>query len=288
MTKESPRRRSEEVREPPHNTEGAFYLPLGEHRYQPTEHTSGPWTRDAQHFGPPSALLVRALEGLPSAWHNVLARVTVEILGPAPLTEMSVRAAVERPGRSVELLAAELVAAGRAVARASAWRITTTDTGEIATPVAAAWPEPGECEPSRWPESWFGGYLSAMEWRTVSGDIVEPGPAAVWARQRVQLVEGEEPSPLQRLFAVADSGNGISNSLDPARWWFINSELTVHVRRPPTGEWIGLDAATVIGPGGVGTATSTLRDLDGPVGIGAQALMVRTRPPASHPPLRSR
>ncbi|NKQ52566.1 thioesterase family protein [Amycolatopsis sp. K13G38] len=273
MTRESPRSRTGGVRELP----PAFYLPLGEDRFQPTEHTSGPWSPEAQHFGPPSALLVRALEALPSSWPNVLARVTIEILGPAPLTELTVRSRVERPGRSVELLSAELAAGPRAVARASAWRITTTDTHEIASAAAPPWPEPDECPPSRWPEGWFGGYLSAMEWRTVSGDIVEPGAAGVWARQRVALVDGEEPSALQRLFTVADSGNGISNSLDPGQWWFINSELTVHVHRPPVSDWIGLDAATVIGPHGVGTATSTLRDLAGPMGTGAQALMVRTR-----------
>ena len=257
--------------------ESAFYLPLSDDRYQPTEHTSGPWTRDAQHFGPPSALLVRALERLPSSRDAQLARVTVDILGPAPLTELSVRAAVERPGRSVELLGAELAAAGRTVARASAWRIATTDTREIATPAVAPWPKPGECEPAGFPPNWFGGYITAMEWRAVSGSVVEPGPAAVWVRQRVPLVDGEEPSPLQRLFTVADSGNGISNSLDPARWWFINSELTVHLRRQPAGEWVGLEAATAIGPDGIGTAASTLRDLDGPVAVGGQALMVRPR-----------
>jgi Thioesterase-like superfamily len=101
------------------------------------------------------------------------------------------------------------------------------------------------------------------------------GPGGGVDPARVALVHGEEPSPLQRLFTVADSGSGISNFLDPRRWWFINSELTVHLRRPPVGEWIGMDAVTTIGPGGVGTATSTLRDLGGEVGIAAQALTVR-------------
>ncbi|WAL63327.1 thioesterase family protein [Amycolatopsis cynarae] len=258
-------------------TESAFYLPRGEDRFLATEHTAGPWSPNAQHFGPPSALLVRALERLPLSWPGRLSRVTVEILGPAPLAEFSVQAKVERPGRSVELVTAELVTDGRAVARASAWRVIASDTGTLATPTPADWPSPQECGPSGWPEGWHTGYLTAMEWRTVSGSVTGPGPAAVWVRQRVPLVAGEEPSPLQRLFTVADSGSGISNFLDPRRWWFINSELTVHVQRVPEGEWIGLDAATVIGPDGVGVATSTLRDLGGAVARGAQALMVRER-----------
>ncbi len=91
------------------------------------------------------------------------------------------------------------------------------------------------------------------------------------------LVADEPPSPLQRLFAVADSGSGVSNVLDPGRWLFINSELTVHLHREPAGEWVGLDAATLLGPDGVGTATSALHDRDGQVATGAQALLVRHR-----------
>jgi hypothetical protein len=271
---EAPRRRTDGA---PHRTESAFYLPLGEGRFQPTRHTAGPWTPDAQHFGPPSSLLVRALEGIPRERESLLARVTVEILGPAPLTELSMHAYVERPGRSVELLVAELHSGTRAVARASAWRVISSDTREIATLPSGGWPKPEDCPPSDWPESWLTGYLTAVDWRSVSGSVGGPGPAAVWGRQRVALVDGEEPTPLQRLFAMADSGNGASNLLDARHWWFINTELTVHLSRAPQGEWIGLDAATALGPNGTGTATSTLRDLEGPVGFGAQALMVRPR-----------
>src|SRR4051812_30902257 len=110
----------------------------------PTEHTAGPWTPDAQHFGPPSALLVRALEGLPTEREHLLARVTVEILGPAPLTELSVQSQVERPGRSVELASAELTSESKVVARASAWRISTSDTSGIAANAASPLPGPPE------------------------------------------------------------------------------------------------------------------------------------------------
>ena len=82
----------------------AFYVPLGDGRFSATAHTAGPWSSDAQHFGPPSALLVRALENVETAHPAELARVTVEILGPAPVAELTVRAWIERPGRSVELL----------------------------------------------------------------------------------------------------------------------------------------------------------------------------------------
>lgn len=258
----------------------SFYLPLGGGRFSPTEHTAGPWSPDAQHFGPPTALLARALENLPSDRPTMIARVSVEILGPAPLAELTVSAQLDRPGRSVELLSAELAAGGRTVARASAWRIATSDSTAVAGGMPAGTPSlPAveSCKPASWPSTWGRGYLNAMEWRLAGGSVDQPGPAAVWARQLVPLVAAEQPSPLQRLCAVADSGNGISNRLDPDQWWFINPELTVHVYREPEGEWIGLDAMTSVGPHGIGTARSTLHDSAGPVGSGAQALLVRTR-----------
>ncbi len=255
----------------------AFYVPSGDGGFVPTVHTAGPWTPDAQHFGPPSALLVRALEEVEAPHASQLARVTIEILGPAPMKELSVRSWLERPGRSVELLQAEITAGERVVARATAWRIATSDTTAVATPEGPALPSPDGRPTSNWPEGWHGGYLEAVEWRRVKGALDEPGPATVWGRQRVALVDGEKPSALQRLFVLADSGNGISNFLDPRQWWFINSELTVHLRRPPLGDWIGVDAATLIGPNGVGTATTTLHDVSGPIASGAQALLVRPR-----------
>lgn len=260
----------------------AFYLSRGDGRYLPTEHTVGPWTPDAQHFGPPSALLVRELEALPQdakSGERQLARVTVEILGPAPLSELTVSARVSRPGRSVELLSAELAASDRVVARASAWRMAATDTGEVATGTEPPLPSVADCSEALWPTGFrfHGGYLDAVEWRAVRGTVTGTGPAAVWARQRVPLVDDEKPSPLQRLFVIADSGSGASNVLDPAQWLFINSELTVHVLREPVGEWIGLDAVTAIGPRGVGTARSALHDCEGQVAMGTQALLVRHR-----------
>jgi Thioesterase-like superfamily len=253
----------------------AFYEPLGDGRYLSTKHSAGPWSAQTQHLGPPSALLVRALEELPADRPMLLARLTVEILGPVPVAELSVTAGVERPGRSVELIGAELSAAGRPVARARAWRHLRSNTSAVAVDVDEPLAPPEAGESMQRPENWGTGYLDAMEWRTLAGHLGKPGPATVWARQGVDLVSGEHPTGLQRLFVVADSGNGVSSRLDPLEWLFINSDLTVHLYREPAGEWIGLDSTTAIGPDGVGTAFSVLHDHLGPVGRGAQALLVR-------------
>jgi hypothetical protein len=118
--------------------------------------------------------------------------------------------------------------------------------------------------------------LSAMEMRA-PGDPRAPGPGRVWMRLRLPLVAGEEPTPLARLAATADFGNGISAVLPFERFLFINADLTIHLHRPPRGEWIGLDAHTLLHTGGTGLAESVIHDVDGPVGRAFQTLVVEPR-----------
>ena len=257
----------------------SFYVPLGDDRWQATVHTTGPWDARAQHGGPPSALLGRAMRLCQPRAEMMTARFTCEILGPVPVGEITVTARVVRPGRSVELLEAVASANGRDVARASAWRILRTSADAVPDrhPTPKGPPDAPSLPP---PPGWIDGYLSAIEWRALSGGFTVPGPTTVWTRMRYPLVPDEEPDPLERVLIVADSGNGASWELDIAQWHFINPELTVHLHREPAGHWICLDAQTAISPGGVGLATSVLSDLDGPVGVGAQSLLIAHRPPA--------
>lgn len=120
-------------------------------------------------------------------------------------------------------------------------------------------------------------YLRAMEWRFVRGSWLEPGPATTWARMRVSLVEGEEVSPLSRVLALADSGNGISAAIDFSRWVFINPDLSVYLHRLPEGEWVCLDAETTVEPAGIGLATSVISDQSGVIGRGMQSLFIGPR-----------
>ena len=252
----------------------AFYEPLGGGRYRSTEHTAGPWDVRSQHAGPPAALLGRALEATDPREGTLLSRVTFDILGPVPAAEVEVESRVARPGRTVELLEAELSAGGRPVMTARAWRLPVTEApaaGDGAAPPA----RPAEETP---PPHDFG-YGHAVELRFAAGGWFEPGPATAWTRLRVGIVPDELPSPLQRVLAVADSGNGISAVMSWDEWLFINPELSVHVLRPPAGEWVVLDAATTIATGGAAVARSVLSDETGPVAYGAQSLLVAPRPP---------
>jgi len=94
---------------------------------------------------------------------------------------------------------------------------------------------------------------------------------------RYPLVPDEEPTGLQRVMTIADSGNGVSYVLPFETWFFINSDLTVHLAAEPTGEWICLDASTRVNAAGFGLAASRLFDRDRLVARGAQTLYIGPR-----------
>jgi hypothetical protein len=255
----------------------AFYVPDGA-AFASTEWTRGPWGPDSQHAGPPSALVARAFEELPGEGFRV-ARFTLEILRPIPVAPLRVDASIVRPGRRVQYAEAGLWAGAVEVARATSWRLreATEPNAEIALD-ATPHPAPEDCPPfETFHAPYEPNYLSGMEWRSAKGAFLEPGPAVAWARMRIPLVSGESPSPLTRVLALADSGNGISATLPIDRFIFINTELTVHLVREPEDEWVCLDAITRIGPGGAGLAQSVLWDRRGRIGAGAQVLLVARR-----------
>jgi hypothetical protein len=255
----------------------AFYEALGGGRFRATEHTRGPWDPDFQHAGPPAALLGRALERCEPRDGMVFARLTFDILGPIPVGEVVVAARVARPGRSVELLEAELTANGRAAVIVRAWRVR----GAVAPTVGDAPPPPRPPDAAPPPPGLDRfGYGDAVEMRFAAGSWAQAGPATVWTRLRHPLLADEETTGLQRVLAVADSGNGVSGVLPLDEWLYINPELTVHVRREAQGEWICLDAETAITAGGAGVARSVLSDDRGVVAHGAQSLLVGPRPGA--------
>jgi hypothetical protein len=260
--------------------EAAFYE-LEADRYLATELTRGPWDPGAQHAGPPSALVGREIERLEDAEEFQVGRITFEIMRSIPIGPVSVEAKVVRPGRSVQLVEAWLANDDGELMRARAWRIRK---GKVELPADAlassslpAGPDQG-ITGGFFPTGQDVGYHTAMEWRSVSGGFLEPGPATVWMRMRGALVAGEGPTALQRTLVAADVGNGISAVLDWRRFLFINVDLTVHLERMPEDEWVCVDATTFPQPNGVGTAESVLSDERGRIGRAAQTLLVAERP----------
>jgi hypothetical protein len=249
----------------------AFYSQVAEDRFESTEHTRGPWDAGAQHAGPPAALLGRAIEEVARPDLR-LARLTFDISRPVLIAPLTVSTKVVREGRSVAVIEAAI----EPYMRCSALLIrqSAQPVPEVAGPglrLHDARPQPF------FPVPWEVGYHTSMEVRFAEGSFLEPGPATCWMRMKVPLVEGEAPSPLSRVLAAADSGNGVSNVLDFAKHVFVNADLTVHLIRYPAGEWVCLQAATSVDPAGIGLADTALFDEQGRIGRAAQSLFVAAR-----------
>ncbi|WP_460817776.1 thioesterase family protein [Nocardioides korecus] len=254
---------------------GSYYEPLDETRFRATHATSGPWSEHAQHGGPPAALLGRALESVDEGTPRVIGRFTMDLLGPVPVADLTVTATVLRPGRTVSLRQAELSDdRGRVLARAQAWAFPVGEgPGRVgdAGPLGHTHADGRLEEP---PSAWTRGYLDSLEWRWVEGAVTTPGPAVVWMRPLVPLVPGETMTPLQRLLTCVDSANGAASAVDPTRWTFLNTELTVHLVRPLVGEWVCLSAQAHLTEGAVGLTEAAVHDEEGLVARSAQALLV--------------
>lgn len=260
----------------------SFYRRVDEGRFESLPATAGPWSPHAQHAGPPAALLARAMEHHESREDVRLADVRLDILGPIPVVPLALEVEVLRGGRSMELLQGTATADGRAVAVARAWRIVrapedfpalagrrTTDVGEV--PEAGS----GEGTSLRMPGAHEDGYLRAIEWRILEGGVGQGGTTVAWGRQRIPLVAGEEPTPWQRTLVLADSGGGITLTVDPRRHTYINCDLHVALDRDPEGEWVRMSSQALASPGHGGTVHTTLSDRHGDVGTGLQTMVAQ-------------
>jgi hypothetical protein len=256
----------------------AVFIPDGD-RFVPTDLARGPWNREAQHGGAPSALLARSVERYADGERMLVTRLTIELLRPVPIEPLRVRERMLRPGRKVQLIEASLHAGDVEVARCTALRIRRSHLD--LPPELAVWPAPAGPNvgrsggPSRFGDAEAAYHSHAVEHRFVAGGFDQAGPATDWIRLRVPLVADEQTSPLCRVAAAADFGNGVSWVLNPAAGYlFINPDLTIHLHRYPAGEWVCLDAVTFVQPEGIGMAESRIYDEQGPIGRAVQSLLL--------------
>jgi hypothetical protein len=248
----------------------------------PSELARGPWSPDAMHGGAPAAALARAVERHDPGSASFVARLTVDLLRPVPLAPLEVVTRTTRPGRKVQWVEASLVADDVEVARAHALRLRMTPPLGLPLPPEAAPtvrpPDESTAIDVEFPRVQGLGFWRAVEFRIASGSWHETGPATIWFRLRVPVVAGEPPSPLQRVAAAADFGNGLSTVLPRGQYLFINPDLSIHLHRHPVGEWVALEGESAAEDYGIGLAAVRLHDERGPIGRSVQSLLVDQLP----------
>ncbi|MET3718687.1 thioesterase family protein [Arthrobacter sp. UYEF21] len=252
-----------------------YYQSLGGDRFRSTIHAQGAWNEHEQHMAPAAGLMADSLERHEPRADMRMARLSYEILGLIPGGEFTIETSTLRPGRTIELLQAELVANGRVAIRATAWRLITADTAAVAAVEDAAIPAPEDCKPFDGAAIWPGGYIRSLEMRVAEGH--RHGAGTVWLRTEHPLTDKADSGDFARLMGLVDTANGIAARVTPGEgsYAFPNLDLQIHMYRRPGGEWLGLDNAVSFGSDGIGLTSTVLHDLRGPFGRAEQILTLR-------------
>ncbi|MHA7141782.1 MULTISPECIES: thioesterase family protein [unclassified Arthrobacter] len=253
----------------------SYYRPLGEGSFESTIHAQGAWNPEEQHMAPAAGLLAHCLEQCSPRPDLRMARLSFDILGMIPGGTFDVLVKVIRPGKTIELLEAEMVSGGRTVIRAKAWRLAKADSAAVAAIEDAPMPGPDQAGPFADMTAWPGGFIESLEFRVVEGH--RPGRGRVWLRTPHQMVEGTPTADLVRLIGLIDTANGVSARVPPGpgSWMFPNLDLQVHLYREPAGEWLGLETSVSFGADGIGLTSAVLHDTTGPFGRAEQILTIR-------------
>jgi acyl-coenzyme A thioesterase PaaI-like protein len=281
-------------------TESVF-LQESEDCFTPTEHARGPWDPRALHGGAPAALIAAAFERMEPGAELPFARLSFSFLRPIPMAPLQLTTRMTRPGRRVQELEADLHAEGVLVCQARALRILAAPEqlpdlalAQVAKHSPSPLAGPQEGHPVRFAlddDERKSFAATAMEMRFLSGQPLTGelpqldsttshapvGHASVWMRLCYPLIPGSPLTPFARIAAASDFGNGVSAVLPFEDYLFINADLAITLNRRPQGEWIALDARTLLHPGGIAWAESILHDERGPLGLATQALVVQPR-----------
>jgi hypothetical protein len=255
----------------------AFFVTEDGENFIATANARGPWSPDACHGGPPTALVVRAAEL--AAPDMQLARINHDIQRPIPLTGFKIESEILRMGRSVAKIGIRLTVDGKLHSIADAILLRRApDRPEIKTASVAS-PQIAEAVVGRFPvklkPSGYTFFGDALDVKYAPGSDGEPsGPTTVWMRTNVPILEDETPSGFQSISPLSDCSNGISPNQPFTEVTALNPDLSLAFHREPRGDWFAMESVTHAHPNGIGATEARLFDIDGPVGLASQTLLL--------------
>lgn len=242
--------------------------------YRSSIHAQGAWNPHEQHMAPASGIIAAELEQFAPREDMRIGRISYDIYGLISFGEFCIETRVIRPGKTIELIEAKMIANQKTCIVAQAWRMHTYDSGTIAGLEDQSVRRPEQL--SRWTglEKWPGGYIQSVEARADPEHRL--GKGVVWLNTEKAMVEGQVTSDFVHLMGMVDTANGIVSRQDKQfEWAFPNLDLQVHLHRYPQGRWLGLESIQQYGADGIGLTSSVLHDELGPFGRSEQILTLR-------------
>lgn len=258
-------------------TTPSYFRRLSATRFQPTELVIGAWSTTEQHIAPTIGLLTHLIEIDRDGRRDDelrIARLGCEILGVLTLDPVDVTVRAIRPGRTIELVEAELRQNGRVAVTLRSWLLQRTETSAFAGVALDPLPSFEDMPPHDFGGRWPGHFVGTVEARRA---WLGAGRAQCWVRPRIPLLEDEPVSATARMMGIVDIANGLTPRAAPEEVFFPNVDLFASLLRDPEPGWVGLDIRASIGPDGGGITESVLHDEQGPMGTITQTLTVRPR-----------
>ena len=262
---------------------GALFVRDGEY-FIPTDRARGPWVFDSLHGSPVAALFAFCVEqhllGSGSARTEAgelrISRQTLDLFRRVPYGPLSIEIETIREGRRVAVFQSSLSCEGTLLTRATTLCLRADERlGSIGTDHSIEPPQPpNQATPDRVDRvgnRWVS-YPGTLEMR----HIVAPGgsqPPVVWIRNNAPVVEGVPLSGAVGAAGIADFVSPFAN-MQPGRSGYVNADLTLHLHRPPVGDWHYLRIVSRGAAGGVATAQAVLGDRSGAYGASSAASLI--------------
>ncbi|WP_312596797.1 acyl-CoA thioesterase domain-containing protein [Brevundimonas sp.] len=251
----------------------AFYTQEVE-GYTPAAAAASPWSKRHQSGIPIAGLLAHTLTSSIHTEGLFLARISIDILRPAPMAVTQTRCERTATCDAGTWARATLVAAGRDVAVATALFTHGREPDEAVQTAPYPSPDLAPNEPINRRID------TGMDSKVLYGGLKVRGPGAAWVRPRLSILDAEPASPTVGAVMAADFGGALSSVHDGRIWSFANVDLNVHFARSPRSEWIRVQSVTHTQGEGSALVDTRLSDLFGDFAYARQTLFIAPQPSA--------
>lgn len=235
--------------------------------FAPTAQAVGPWDSGLLFGGVPAGLAVHEVERQVGISQWQAARITTDLVRPAPRAVLNVEVDIVRQGSRAVVATASVLAGPKLVARSSLLLIP--GAGDRDDDGTSDEDTPAQHEPT----TIYTPHPSIFEVLEVrAGDIRSDGERG-WARLNADVVAGEPASDLARAAVVADLAAGMTNTRRGVVE-FINADVSLFLERVPSSDWLRLDIKRPDLDSGITVASASIGDEVGPAG---RAVMTSVR-----------
>ncbi len=268
--------------------EPALFLRDGE-SFVGTVLVQGGWSPTEANGGAVLALLGHCLEDVPSLVPMTIGRFTTDLMRPVPVgRRLQVATSIVREGKKIQVVSMHLLVDDVEHVRATVLRLREADLSAHEVPASTTLRRPADAlvppaeavshrDQIRDPGYELPGFLHAIDMRrSPERDGVGAG---CWIRLEVPVIAGEPVRPTSRLTVGFDYANLIGVDAHPDGVTMINPDVTAHVLRPPTSEWIAITGDTRFNPAmGRGLSYAELSDDEGVYAVVSMSQLLQTRP----------